>query len=102
MRTASRQPRGGTPRAALRRDDGAQRKRGLVPRRRDPGNGERRRHRRAGQLEADIIAVDENPLENIRAERDVLLVISNGRIAMNRAVIRQEVVSAMTRIDRIC
>ena len=37
-------------------------------------------------LEADIIAVDENPLENIRAVQDVLVVISNGRIALNRAV----------------
>jgi imidazolonepropionase-like amidohydrolase len=37
-------------------------------------------------LEADIIAVDENPLDNIRAVQDVLLVISNGRIALNRAV----------------
>ena len=37
-------------------------------------------------LEADIIAVDENPLDNIRAVQDVLLVISNGRIALNRVV----------------
>lgn len=37
-------------------------------------------------LEADVIAVYENPLENIRAVQDVLLVISNGRIALNRAV----------------
>jgi imidazolonepropionase-like amidohydrolase len=40
-------------------------------------------------LEADIIAVDENPLENIRAVQDVLLVVSNGRIALNRTVFQR-------------
>ena len=35
-------------------------------------------------FEADIIAVEENPLENIRTVQDVLLVISNGRPALNR------------------
>lgn len=35
-------------------------------------------------LEADLIAVEGNPLEDIRAVQDVLLVISNGRIALNR------------------
>ena len=34
-------------------------------------------------LEADLIVVGENPLENIWALHDVLLVISNGRIALN-------------------
>ncbi len=41
-------------------------------------------------LEADIIAVDENPLENIRAVQDVLLVVSNGRIALNRTVFQRK------------
>lgn len=35
-------------------------------------------------LEADLIAVEGNPLENIRAVQDVLLVISNGRVALDR------------------
>ncbi len=35
-------------------------------------------------LEADLIAVEGNPLEDIRAVQDVLLVISNGRIALDR------------------
>lgn len=35
-------------------------------------------------LEADIIVVPENPLENIVALQDVLLVISNGRIGLKR------------------
>jgi len=35
-------------------------------------------------LEADIIAVSGNPLENIKQIEDILLVISNGRIALNR------------------
>ncbi len=35
-------------------------------------------------LEADMIAVELNPLEDPRALQDVLLVISNGRIGMNR------------------
>ncbi len=35
-------------------------------------------------LEADLIVVEANPLENIRALQDVLLVISNGRVALNR------------------
>lgn len=34
--------------------------------------------------EADLIAVEGNPLEDIGALQDVLLVISNGRIALNR------------------
>jgi imidazolonepropionase-like amidohydrolase len=35
-------------------------------------------------LDADLIVVEENPLENIRALQDVLLVVSNGRVALNR------------------
>ncbi|MEW6323481.1 MAG: amidohydrolase family protein [Acidobacteriota bacterium] len=35
-------------------------------------------------LEADLIAVDVNPLEDIRALQDPLLVVSNGRVALNR------------------
>lgn len=34
--------------------------------------------------EADLILVESNPLQNIRALADVLVVISNGRIALNR------------------
>ncbi|MBH30960.1 MAG: hypothetical protein CMG71_03090 [Candidatus Marinimicrobia bacterium] len=34
--------------------------------------------------EADLIAVPDNPLEDIRAVQDVVLVISNGVIALNR------------------
>jgi imidazolonepropionase-like amidohydrolase len=35
-------------------------------------------------LEADLIAVEENPLENPVTLQDVLLVISNGRVGLNR------------------
>lgn len=35
-------------------------------------------------LEADLIAIEGNPLEDIRVIQDVLVVISNGRVAMNR------------------
>jgi imidazolonepropionase-like amidohydrolase len=35
-------------------------------------------------LEADLIAVEGNPLEDIRLIQDVLVVVSNGRVAMNR------------------
>ena len=35
-------------------------------------------------LEADLIAVEENPLENPVTLQDVLLVVSNGRVALNR------------------
>lgn len=38
---------------------------------------------RAG-LEADLIVVERNPLADIRALADVLVVISNGRVALNR------------------
>lgn len=34
--------------------------------------------------EADLILVESNPLQNIRALADVLVVISNGRLALNR------------------
>lgn len=34
--------------------------------------------------EADLIVVENNPLENIRTLQDPLLVISNGRVALNR------------------
>ena len=35
-------------------------------------------------FEADLIAVNGNPLENIRVLEDPVLVVSNGRIAINR------------------
>ena len=35
-------------------------------------------------LEADLVAVEGNPLEDIRLIQDVLVVVSNGRVAMNR------------------
>lgn len=35
-------------------------------------------------FEADLIAVEGNPLENVRALQDPLLVVSNGRVALNR------------------
>ncbi len=35
-------------------------------------------------LDADIIAVEKNPLETVTGLQDVLLVISNGRVALNR------------------
>lgn len=35
-------------------------------------------------LEADLIVVEGNPLEDIRFLQDVLMVVSNGRIGMNR------------------
>jgi imidazolonepropionase-like amidohydrolase len=43
---------------------------------------------RTGQLkvgfDADLILVEQNPLANVRALADVLVVISNGRVALNR------------------
>jgi imidazolonepropionase-like amidohydrolase len=43
---------------------------------------------RVGQLkpgfEADLIVVESNPLQNVRALADVLVVVSNGRVALNR------------------
>jgi len=38
----------------------------------------------AAGLEADVIVVEENPLENVVTVQDPLLVISNGRIGLNR------------------
>ena len=35
-------------------------------------------------LEADLIVVEDDPLENIRTLQDVLFVMSNGRVAINR------------------
>jgi imidazolonepropionase-like amidohydrolase len=35
-------------------------------------------------FEADLIVVDGNPLENVRSLQDPLLVVSNGRVALNR------------------
>jgi imidazolonepropionase-like amidohydrolase len=35
-------------------------------------------------MEADLIIVEGNPLEDIRVIQDVLVVVSNGRVAMNR------------------
>ena len=35
-------------------------------------------------FEADLLVVDGNPLENIRTLLDPLLVISNGRIGLDR------------------
>ena len=40
--------------------------------------------------EADLIVVPDNPLEDIRSFQDVVLVISNGVIAMNRLPFRKE------------
>jgi imidazolonepropionase-like amidohydrolase len=35
-------------------------------------------------FEADLIVVEKNPLQDARALADVLVVISNGRVALNR------------------
>ncbi len=35
-------------------------------------------------LEADLIVIEKNPLEDIRVIQDILVVISNGRVALNR------------------
>jgi imidazolonepropionase-like amidohydrolase len=46
------------------------------------------REKQIGQLapgfEADVLVVGENPLQNIRALLDPLMVVSNGRVAMDR------------------
>jgi imidazolonepropionase-like amidohydrolase len=34
--------------------------------------------------EADFVVIGENPLENIRHIGDVVMVVNNGRIALNR------------------
>jgi imidazolonepropionase-like amidohydrolase len=38
----------------------------------------------AGGFEADLLVVDGNPLENVRMLLDPLLVISNGRLVVDR------------------
>jgi imidazolonepropionase-like amidohydrolase len=40
---------------------------------------------RAG-YEADFVIVDRNPLDDIRNVQDVLIVINNGRVAVNRLI----------------
>lgn len=35
-------------------------------------------------MEADLIATERNPLTDVRALQDILLVVNNGRIALNR------------------
>ena len=40
--------------------------------------------------EADLVVVPDNPLEDIRSVQDVVLVISNGVIAMNRLPFSKE------------
>lgn len=35
-------------------------------------------------MEADVIVVERNPLQDVRALADVLVVVSNGRVALNR------------------
>jgi imidazolonepropionase-like amidohydrolase len=35
-------------------------------------------------LEADLVVVDRNPLVDITNEQDVLVVVSNGQVALNR------------------
>ncbi|HEX7124113.1 MAG TPA: amidohydrolase family protein [Gemmatimonadaceae bacterium] len=47
------------------------------------GLGDRVGEIRTG-LEADLIIVERNPLDDVRALADVLVVISNGRVAVNR------------------
>ena len=37
-------------------------------------------------LEADLIVVDRDPLVDVGALRDVVLIVNNGRIAVNRLV----------------
>lgn len=49
------------------------------------GVGERTGRIRAG-LEADMIVVDRDPLSDLGALRDVLLVLNDGRVAVNRLV----------------
>jgi len=39
-------------------------------------------------LEADLIVVDRNPLEDVNALRDVLFVMNNGKVAVNRLDLR--------------
>ncbi|MBI4539043.1 MAG: amidohydrolase family protein [Gemmatimonadetes bacterium] len=37
-------------------------------------------------MEADLLVLDRSPLEDIRAVQDLLVVISNGRVRMDRLV----------------
>jgi imidazolonepropionase-like amidohydrolase len=41
-------------------------------------------------LEADLIAVEGNPLDDIRALQDVVVVVSNGQVALNRLPFAKE------------
>jgi imidazolonepropionase-like amidohydrolase len=45
---------------------------------------EERTGRVAEGLEADLVVVDRNPLVDITNEQDVLVVVSNGQVALNR------------------
>jgi len=47
------------------------------------GIGERTGTLKAG-LEADLIVVEQNPLDDIRALQDVVIVITDGRVAVKR------------------
>jgi imidazolonepropionase-like amidohydrolase len=47
------------------------------------GLGERTGALRVG-YDADLIVVESNPLQDIRALADVLVVVSNGHVALNR------------------
>ena len=38
----------------------------------------------ANGLDADLLIVDKNPLENIKAVHDPLMVVNNGEIVVNR------------------
>jgi len=41
-------------------------------------------------LEADLIVVEQNPLEDVRSLQDVLIVVSNGRLGLNRMPFSKE------------
>ncbi len=41
-------------------------------------------------LEADLIAIEGNPLEDVRVIQDVLVVINNGRVGMNRLPFKRD------------
>ena len=41
-------------------------------------------------LEADLIVIEANPLDDIRVIQDVTMVISNGRLALNRLPFARE------------
>jgi imidazolonepropionase-like amidohydrolase len=46
-------------------------------------------------LDADLIVVEGNPLEDIRALQDVLVVVSNGRVALERIPFARQVTPAI-------